>query len=71
MGESAPIITRAFRDIVPIQSVSDMGAAVRQAAKCARAGDTVLLSPACASFDMYSSYHERGEDFCRHVQQLS
>jgi len=71
MGEAAPTITRALREILPVQSAADMGAAVRLAAGCARSGDVVLLSPACASFDMYASYHERGEDFCRHVQQLS
>jgi UDP-N-acetylmuramoylalanine--D-glutamate ligase len=71
MGESAPIIAKAFRDIVPIHAAADMGDAVRQAAGCAQEGQVVLLSPACASFDMYTSYHARGEDFCRHVQQLS
>jgi UDP-N-acetylmuramoylalanine--D-glutamate ligase len=71
MGESAPTIASAFRNIVPIQAAADMDAAVRLAAGCAQEGEVVLLSPACASFDMYTSYHERGEDFCRHVQQLS
>jgi len=56
---------------VPIQSVTDMGAAVRLAAEIARPGEVVLLSPACASYDMYANYHQRGEDFCRHVQQLA
>jgi UDP-N-acetylmuramoylalanine--D-glutamate ligase len=48
-----------------------MAEAVQLAAARARSGDAVLLSPACASFDMYDSYHQRGEDFCRHVQQLT
>ena len=71
LGEAAPRITTALHGIVPIQPAADMAAAVRLAAGCARAGEVVLLSPACSSFDMYASYHERGEDFCRHVQQLS
>jgi UDP-N-acetylmuramoylalanine--D-glutamate ligase len=71
MGEAAETITRALQHIVPIQSVTDMGAAVRLAAKTARPGEVVLLSPACASYDMYANYRQRGEDFCRHVQQLA
>jgi UDP-N-acetylmuramoylalanine--D-glutamate ligase len=40
------------------------------AAQAAAPGDTVLLSPACASFDMYKSYAERGADFARAVRSL-
>ena len=71
MGEAAETITGALRHRVPIQSVGDMGAAVRLAAHTARPGQVVLLSPACSSYDMYENYHQRGEDFCRHVQQLA
>jgi UDP-N-acetylmuramoylalanine--D-glutamate ligase len=46
-----------------------MDEAVRQAAAAARPGDTVLLSPACASFDWYGSYGERGDDFQRVVRR--
>ena len=71
MGEAAETITSALQHIVPIQSVDDMAAAVRLAYHTARAGQVVLLSPACSSYDMYENYHQRGEDFCRHVQQLA
>jgi len=71
MGEAAEIIASALRHVVPVQPADDMGAAVRLAARTAQAGQVVLLSPACSSFDMYENYHQRGEDFCRHVQQLA
>jgi UDP-N-acetylmuramoylalanine--D-glutamate ligase len=70
LGEAADTIARAFQDVVPIRRAADMGDAVRIAAGTAREGQVVLLSPACASFDMYHNYQQRGEDFCRHVQQL-
>lgn len=49
---------------------SDMADAVQRAARLARPGDVVLLSPACASFDMFSGYVERGEVFARAVEAL-
>jgi UDP-N-acetylmuramoylalanine--D-glutamate ligase len=70
LGEAAATIVRAFQNMVPIQPAADMGEAVRIASAAAREGQVVLLSPACASFDMYDNYRQRGEDFCRHVQQL-
>jgi UDP-N-acetylmuramoylalanine--D-glutamate ligase len=48
-----------------------MAEAVDQAAAAARPGDTVLLSPACASFDWYRSYSERGDDFAACVAALA
>jgi UDP-N-acetylmuramoylalanine--D-glutamate ligase len=47
-----------------------MAEAVQVAARHARRGDTVLLSPACASFDMFQNYEHRGEEFRRQVLAL-
>ena len=47
-----------------------MDEAVRAAAAVAEPGDSVLLSPGCASFDWYGSYAERGDDFTRAVTEL-
>ncbi len=71
LGEAADVIRAALGHLVPTHQAADMAGAVRLAADQARTGDVVLLSPACASFDMYTSYHQRGEDFCRHVHALT
>jgi len=56
---------------VPLQLATDMLEAVRQAAAAALPGDAVLLSPACASFDMYRNYVHRAEAFSSAVRSLS
>jgi UDP-N-acetylmuramoylalanine--D-glutamate ligase len=72
IGEATPLIEEAFREIrvdekvanVPEPKVcGDLEAAVRAAARVAESGDVVLLAPACASFDQYSCFEERGEHF--------
>jgi UDP-N-acetylmuramoylalanine--D-glutamate ligase len=55
---------------VPLQAANDMDEAVRLAAAAARPGDAVLLSPACASFDMYRNYAHRAEVFVAAVRGL-
>jgi UDP-N-acetylmuramoylalanine--D-glutamate ligase len=65
IGEAAPDVVRAFDGVRPVVTAASMTHAVEQAAAHAAPGDTVLLSPACASFDWYKSYGERGDDFAR------
>ena len=60
----------AFPDSVPTETVGSMHDAVHAAARLARPGDAVLLSPACASFDAYANYAERGDDFAAEVAKL-
>lgn len=70
LGESAPALADALVGICPIDRVETMRAAVERAAKLATAGDTVLLSPACASQDMFADYRERGRAFGAAVRGL-
>ena len=70
IGESAAEVAAAFDGRRPVRLASSMDDAVAEAASLARDGDVVLLSPACASFDWYSSYSERGDDFVRAVSSL-
>ena len=70
MGEAAAEVEAAFDGLRPVTRVASMEQAVRAAASLARPGDTVLLSPGCASFDAYDSYAQRGDDFARAVGEL-
>lgn len=71
IGEAAAEIERAVAGRVPVVRAASMEQAVAVAAGLAQAGDAVLLSPACASFDMFGGYQERGERFMRAVQELA
>jgi UDP-N-acetylmuramoylalanine--D-glutamate ligase len=71
IGRDAPLIAAALGDSAPLHSAADMAQAVAQAAKLAQPGDSVLLSPACASFDMFSGYEERGAVFAEIVRGLA
>ncbi|MCL4316641.1 MAG: UDP-N-acetylmuramoyl-L-alanine--D-glutamate ligase [Gammaproteobacteria bacterium] len=70
IGRDAPIIARALQNAAPMISAADMQDAVQKAHAAAQSGDAVLLSPACASFDMYSGYEERGRVFSAAVLEL-
>jgi UDP-N-acetylmuramoylalanine--D-glutamate ligase len=63
LGESAQRIQEALGEAVPVYMVRDMEEAVPLAFSLAKPGDTVLLSPACSSFDQYRDYEERGRHF--------
>jgi UDP-N-acetylmuramoylalanine--D-glutamate ligase len=69
LGETAAEIAAAFGERAI--EVPNLAGAVGQAAAGARAGDVVLLSPACASYDQYENFEERGEEFRRLVQNLT
>jgi UDP-N-acetylmuramoylalanine--D-glutamate ligase len=70
MGRAADLIRRSLAGTVPTITVSSMTEAVRQAHGACAAGDVVLLSPGCASFDMYDNYAQRGNDFKESVARL-
>ncbi len=70
IGDSAEEIRRIFSPHREVETAFDMDDAVARAARLARGGRPVLLSPGCASFDWYRNYGERGDDFARSVRQL-
>ncbi|RLA46768.1 MAG: UDP-N-acetylmuramoyl-L-alanine--D-glutamate ligase [Gammaproteobacteria bacterium] len=70
IGEDAELLRQALGDVVPVAIESSLDSAVAAAAAQARPGDCVLLSPACASFDMFCGYVERGQAFCQAVAGL-
>jgi UDP-N-acetylmuramoylalanine--D-glutamate ligase len=70
IGKDAPALSAALAGACEIRRADSMQAAVRAAAEAARPGDTVLLSPACASLDMFRDYGHRGEAFATAVREL-
>jgi UDP-N-acetylmuramoylalanine--D-glutamate ligase len=70
IGKDAALLEAVLGNVVPVRHASDMTQAVRQAADMAVSGDNVLLSPACASTDMYRNFVERGELFMKAVQEV-
>jgi len=71
IGEATPLVNAALSDVVPVREASSMADAVRQAWGLAPTGGTVLLAPACASFDMFRDYAARGTAFVEEVRRLS
>lgn len=70
IGRDAPHIANAIGAKTHVVFATSMVDAVNKAYEQAQAGDAVLLSPACASFDMFKNYVDRGEQFCAAVQEL-
>lgn len=71
MGKDAGLIKQALNGSVPVYFAENMAQAVQIAAGLAEAGDSVLLSPACASLDQYKNYQDRGNKFTKAVLALT
>lgn len=70
LGRDGPAIGQMLQAVVPVQQGTDLQDVVQRAAALASPGDLVLLSPACASLDMFKNYEQRGEQFAAWVAQL-
>ena len=70
IGEAAELFERLLSPHIPVKNCGKLDAAVRRAAADAEAGDTVLLSPACASFDQFRDFEDRGDQFRALVEGL-
>jgi len=70
IGESRPLFRDALRDAIPVHEDETFAAAIRRAYALAQPSGVVLLAPACASFDMFRDYAERGRKFKEEVAKL-
>jgi UDP-N-acetylmuramoylalanine--D-glutamate ligase len=70
IGESRPMVKAALKDVVPVLEADSLADAVRKAWDLALPDGVVLLAPACASFDMFADYAERGRKFKEEVRRL-
>ncbi|TKS64186.1 MAG: UDP-N-acetylmuramoyl-L-alanine--D-glutamate ligase [Nitrospira sp.] len=70
IGEAAPLLRRAWEGVATMTEAATLREAVNFAAQGASPGDVVLLSPACASFDMFADYQDRGRQFKALVHAL-
>jgi len=71
IGEAAPLIEADLVDFVKTARAEDLKKALRTAMKSAEAGDVILLSPACSSFDMFDNFEDRGNTFKELVREIS
>ena len=69
-GRDQALIKNALSDVTDVQLANDFDDAFNLATKNASQGDAVLLSPACASFDMFKSFEHRGDCFVEQVNAL-
>jgi UDP-N-acetylmuramoylalanine--D-glutamate ligase len=70
IGEAADLFERLLSPHIPVKNCGKLEIAVREAAQDSEAGDTVLLSPACASFDQFRDFEDRGDQFRELVRGL-
>lgn len=70
IGEAAPELERALAGVVPCERVGLLAKAVARAAELAMPGDSVLLAPACSSFDQFRNFEDRGRQFVDAVERL-
>ena len=70
MGLHNEKIVEFFSPYVKVVDTNNLADAISECAKLSTSGDTVLLSPCCASFDLFSSYEDRGRQFKAAVKAL-
>lgn len=71
IGQAAPELERALAGTVPCERVGELSRAVARAAELAKPGDSVLLAPACSSFDQFENFEDRGRQFAAAVRGLA
>jgi UDP-N-acetylmuramoylalanine--D-glutamate ligase len=71
IGEARPLVREALAGTLPVHEAASLGEAVRQAWALAAPDGVVLLAPACASFDMFRDYADRGTRFKEEVRRLA
>ncbi|WP_260598359.1 UDP-N-acetylmuramoyl-L-alanine--D-glutamate ligase [Sphingomonas endolithica] len=71
IGAAGPRLAAILQDVVPVEQSGTLADAVRSAAGHAQPGETVLLSPACASFDQFDDFEDRGNQFRAAVEALA
>jgi UDP-N-acetylmuramoylalanine--D-glutamate ligase len=71
IGEAAPLVEQSLASQVRVERAGSMAEAVREAFRVSQRGGTVVLAPACSSFDMFRDYAERGRQFKKEVRRLA
>lgn len=71
IGEARPLVRTALEGVVPVVEADSLAAAVRQAWRLAQPDGVVLLAPACASFDMFADFADRGRQFKEEVRRIA